>query len=70
MSSGQYPGLMVSQEGNENLAYGRGAYMALWKSLWKFEGYIKVGLIDAHQNSLPALESDGKSTNRYPHVLL
>lgn len=27
-------------------------------ALWKFEEYIKVGHIDAHQNSLPGLKGD------------
>ena len=33
--------------------------MPIWgTALWKFEGYIKVGHIDAHLNSLPILEGD------------
>ena len=33
--------------------------MPVWATaLWKFEEYIKVGHVDAHQNSLPCLEVD------------
>ena len=34
---------------------------ALWKSLWEFEGCIKVGHVDAHQkNPLPSSEGNWK----------
>lgn len=68
MGRGQYSGLMVSQEGNVNLAYLRDACMGhgTVEITIKLEGYIKVGLTDALQNSLSALESDGNQQTDIP----
>lgn len=57
MSSAQWPGHVVRQEGSEpELIKG----MPIWSmALWKFEGCLKVGHLNAHQkNSLPGLEGN------------
>ena len=69
MGSGQWPGHMVRQEGSGNLAYKRDVHMG-HTALWELEGCIKVGHVDAHQNSFPGLEGEWNHRQISPCALL
>lgn len=69
MGSGQGPGHMVRQEGSGNLAYKRDVHMG-HTALWELEGCIKVGHVDAHQNSFPGLEGEWNHRQISPCALL